>query len=228
MAELAGRQNHRGTSAEPTLAWHFADDALRDGGALPADGEALEFGEPVAICVSGLHASERILDALKYAPGNLICRVACEGVSGRHDDKLVCRSRTIQWRLDGEDLLRDFARRVALDVANLWDMPDVVRKFLETGNENYRVAARAAAREAPRAYAARDNVEAAAAGEAARAAAARTHAARATGLAAAWAASKATDGTASWDRYNALLETMVEEARQVGDADLDEWSDLDE
>lgn len=210
------------------LAWHFVDDAFRDGVALPPDGERLVYAGEAAICVSGLHASVRILDALKYAPGNTICRVACEDVVDRADDKLVCRARTIQWRYDGEDLLRDFARQIALDVADLWDMPDVVRRFLETGNDNHRVAARAAAREASREHAERDEVEAAIASEAARAAAARTHAGRATALAAVWAATKATADPDRWDRYCTLLETMVEEARQAGGDDLDEWADMDD
>ena len=209
-----------------TAAWHFVGDSLRDGRSVPPDGESLTHEDDPAICVSGLHASERILDALKYAPGNVICRVACEDVLTRQEDKLVCRSRTVEWRVDGEDLLRDFARRVALDVAHLWDIPDEVRGFLETGNENLRIAARAAAREASKAAAARGDAAAAIAGEAARAAAARTHAARATGLAAAWAATKAADDDGSWDRYSALLETMVEEARQGVD-EGDEWSDFE-
>lgn len=208
-------------------AWHFVGDALRDGRPVPPDGEPLVHEDDPAICVSGLHASERILDALKYAPGNIICRVACEDVIARQDDKLVCRSRTVEWRVDGEDLLRDFARRVALDVAHLWDMPGEVRRFLETGDENLRIAARAAARDAARSAASRGDSSAAVAAEASRAAAARTHAARATGLAAAWAATKASDDDGSWDRYSAVLETLVEEARQ-GDAGGDEWSDFED
>ncbi|MEQ8399105.1 hypothetical protein [Thalassobaculum sp.] len=226
MAERVSTADRQGSPASPLMAWHFVDEALRDGRDVPPDGEVLVYDDEVAVCASGLHASERLLDALKYAPGNTICRVVCEDIVSRQDDKLVCRSRTIQWRLDGEELLRDFARRVALDVADIWDIPEVVRKYLETGDENFRVPARAAAREASRAHAARNDVEGAVAGEAARAAAARTHAARATGLAAAWAATKATVSDDAWDRYNTLLETMVEEARQQDDGDLDEWADL--
>lgn len=221
---VAARQI-RGKTAMSTEAWHFVGDTLRDGNAVPPDGQALVRDDEATLCVSGLHASERILDALKYAPGNTICRVTCDDVVGRQDDKLVCRSRTVEWRLDGEQVLRDFARRVALDVADLWDMPDVVRGFLETGNENQRIAARAAARDASRAAVARGDVAAAGAGEAARAAAARTHEARATGLAAAWAATKASGDESRWEQYSVMLEAMVEEARQAGDDD-DEWSDF--
>ena len=211
----------------PIAAWHFVDDTLRDGRAVPPDGQALVHADEVAICVSGLHASERILDALKYAPGNVICRALCDDVVGRQEDKLVCRSRTVEWRMDGEEVLRSFARQVALDVAHHWDMPAAVRDFLGTGNDSLRIAARAEAREASRAAIARGDMQAAIAGEAARAAAARTHPARATGLAAAWAATKATADAGSWERYSALLEGMVDAARQDGD-DLDDWSDFDD
>ena len=210
------------------LAWHFVDGSLRDAKAVPDDGQALVHETPIALCRSGLHASERILDALKFAPGNTICRVECENVVDRQDDKLVCGSRTIVWRVDAEDALREFARQVALDVGDLWDMPDGVRKFLKSGNDNLRIAARAAARDASREHLAAGEMVAAAAGEAARAAAARTHAARATALAAAWAAAKARGGPKddeAWTRYDKLLEGLVEAARQQ-DESGDEWGDF--
>ena len=209
------------------LAWHFVDKSLRDGHPVPPDGERLTASGPANICESGLHASERVLDALKYAPGNTICRVECDEVTERQGDKLVCGARTIVWRIDGEEVLRAFARRVALDVADKWDMPPEVRKFLETGNDSLRIAARGAAREASRDHVRRDEPEAAAAGEAARAAAARTHAARATGLAAAWAAAKAKGGPDTWAEYDALLALMIEEARTAAPDDDDEWGDFD-
>lgn len=207
------------------LAWHFVDERLRDGRWVPADGVAVAHDGDLAICRDGLHASERLIDALKYAQGNTICRVECEGLGERQNDKFVCASRTVLWRVDGEDLLRAFARKVALDVGDLWDMPKVVRAYLETGNDNQRVAARGEARDASRAHADADEGQAAAAGEAARAAAARTHAARSTALAAAWAASKASTRADAWADYNAILEAMVEEAR-TGDGDADEWDDF--
>ncbi len=211
------------------LAWHFVDDTLKDGTAVPGDGERLDHEGPVSLCEQGLHASERVLDALKFAPGNTICRVECEAVGERQADKFVCGTRTILWRLDAEDVLRAFARRVALDVAGFWDMSDEVRRFLETGNDNLRVAARGAARQASRDAVLADEPQAAAAGEAARAAAARTHAARSTGLAAAWAAAKATRRDDAWAEYDTLLESMIEEARASAPAETgedDEWGDF--
>ena len=126
-------------------AWHFTNGALRNGDPIPADGEVLRWDGDCVMCESGLHASERIIDALKYAPGNMIHRVECDGIEDTHDDKLVCRARTILWRINGETLLRDFARQCAFDVIQLWEAPRIVRDYLETGDESKRAAARAAA-----------------------------------------------------------------------------------
>ena len=125
----------------PVLAWHFVNATLRDGRPVPADGVTLKHVGPLAPCESGLHASERLIDALQYAPGETLCRVQMGGTIRRETDKLVARQRTILWRIDATDVLRAFARRCALDVAHLWDMPPIVRRYLETGNESIRDAA---------------------------------------------------------------------------------------
>jgi hypothetical protein len=49
-----------------------------------------------------------------------------------------------------ERLLREFARWCALQVIHMWNAPDVVREYLETGNEELRAAAGTAARAAAR------------------------------------------------------------------------------
>lgn len=58
------------------------------------------------------------------------------------DDKLwvVLREEVLP-----ETTLREFARWCALQVVDLWGAPQVVRQYLETGNEAARAAARAAA-----------------------------------------------------------------------------------
>lgn len=70
------------TLSPPRLAWHFlADDRrLRFG-----DHELVEAGKTytakgrLAMCSNGMHASERALDALQYAPGATVCRVRLSG-----------------------------------------------------------------------------------------------------------------------------------------------------
>ena len=130
-------------------AWHFLADSgkLRDGKFPPPDGEWLIHDGSVKICASGLHASKNILDALEYAPGGILCRVECEDIVDRHGDKFVCRKRKILWRIDANKVLRKFARMCALDVIHLWDAPDVMVKYLKTGDESIREAAWFAAME---------------------------------------------------------------------------------
>ena len=83
------------------LAWHF----------LPKDGR-LQFGRrpkvkvgqtlkrdpsKLSMCNYGLHASVKPLDALRYAPGPIVCRVQLGGTIIEGDDKCVdrrCTGRT--------------------------------------------------------------------------------------------------------------------------------------
>lgn len=130
------------------LAWHFCGDKLRDGREIPKDGVALKHDGKLILCESGLHASKKILDALQYAPGEILCRVEMSGSIIQSDDKLISSVRKILWRIDGEKLLQKFARMCALDVVHLWDAPSVVINYLKSGNEDFRGAAGAAARDA--------------------------------------------------------------------------------
>lgn len=122
---------------DPILAYHFFRDTLRDGTPVPADGEALEVPDPerLELCRYGLHASRCPLDALHYAPGPNLARVALSGAIEEGCDKLCAQRRVIIQRIDATELLRQFARECALNVIHLWDAPDVVREYLETGDE---------------------------------------------------------------------------------------------
>jgi hypothetical protein len=99
--------------------------------------------------------------------------------------------RCIRERHDITDLLWQFARQQALLVINLWDAPDLVRQYLETGNESLRAAARAAAWDAAQAAAW------AAAWDAA------WDAAKSAAWAAAWDDARAAAKAASWNAGNA-------------------------
>ena len=121
------------------LAYHFVNNTLLDGRPVPADGEWLEHDGPIVICKSGLHASRRPWDALMYAPGPVLCLVEVDQFREEHEDKLVARRRRIVRRVDLTDDMRAFARQCALDVIHLWEAPDVVRRYLETGDASLRV-----------------------------------------------------------------------------------------
>lgn len=123
-----------------------ADGALQYG-----DGRKLEAGVthkvdgPLKLCQRGLHASIRPLDALQYAESNFVWVVELSGEVLEGPDKCCATERTYIKRIDAEAILFECACRFALSVAHLWDMPPVVREFLETGNKDLRGAAWAAA-----------------------------------------------------------------------------------
>jgi len=136
-------------------AWYFsnASKTLRYN-----DGRAIALGVThtvegdIALCERGLHASAKPLDALSYAPGLIIWRVRLGETILTGDDKLCASERTyVAGGVNAEETLRLFARQCALDVAHLWDMPAIVRQYLETGDENIRAAAYDAAYDAARA-----------------------------------------------------------------------------
>jgi hypothetical protein len=181
-----------------TYAYHFVAETLRDGRPVPPDGEWLTHDGPLELCESGLHACVDPFDALKYAPGPVLCLVEIDGETLTGDDKLVAMRRMIVKRLDMTTELRAYARWCALSVIDKWDAPDVVRMYLETGDETLRTAAWAAA---DAAWAAADAARAAA-----RAATdAAADAARAAARAAAWAAAWAAAGAAHRARWNEIV-----------------------
>jgi len=187
-------------------AWHFirSDWTTGNGGISVHEGHILSVDSPPVLCRHGLHASRLIMGALYYAPGPIICRVDCRGTVIHGDDKLVCSEREVLWAYDATDALWRFSRRCALDVIHLWDAPDVVVRYLKTGDESIRAAANAAAwaaaRDATMATARATANDAAAAWAAAWATANDADAAWAAAwaAAAAWATARATANDAAW------------------------------
>ena len=133
--------------------WWFApkDKKLANG-----DGRQIRIGRTHKIkgdivpCERGLHLSCKPLDALHYAPGPVVYRVIGGGVvipHGNPVDKYACSERTyVAGGVDVSDILWEFARMCALDVIDLWDAPDIVVKYLKTGDETIRASAQAQAR----------------------------------------------------------------------------------
>lgn len=131
------------------LGWHFVGETLRDGRPVPVDGEWLVHERSIEPCKTGLHMSECPFDALQYAMECTLCRVELDGEIVGHGnpiDKHVGRRRRILARIDATHLLRRFAADQALIVAHLWDMPAIMREYLETLDESKRATARAAAK----------------------------------------------------------------------------------
>jgi len=198
-------------SSNKNLAWHFVGKSLRNGQPVPADGETLTYNRRLIMCRAGLHASRHLIDALRYAPGDTICRVRVGGEIVCGKDKLVANERTILWRVDGAKILERFARMCALDVMHIWDAPEIVVRWLRTGDDDIRCAAHTAARDATwttqaAAQAARSAAEAAtwAAKAAARAGRAAARDAEDAARVAAWATRDAPR-----NKYNRRLTAIV-------------------
>ena len=189
--------------------WWFAEDSreLANG-----DGRKIKLGithkvkGEIIPCKNGLHLSPKILDALTYAPGNIIYMVEGTGTIVPHGnpiDKYACSERTyISGGIDASKTISKFARLCALDVIHLWDAPEVVVRYLKTGDVDIRAAAARAAERA-----ATDSAWAAAraAADSARAAAdsawAAARAAARAGADSAWAAAQS--------KQNARLTRMI-------------------
>ena len=169
------------------LYWHAC--AMKDGRPVFQDGTPVKIGkryeidgEPV-MCKRGYHGCERAIDMLIYAPGPWISRRPLEGAI-TEGYKSVGRAFVQQPGFDATEVLRTFARMCALDVIHLWDAPEIVVRYLKTGDESIRDAAWDAARDA----------------------------ARAAGMAAGMAAVKSAAWAAGKDRQNRRLTRMLLEA----------------
>lgn len=108
-------------------------------------------GKPV-LCEFGLHASERLIDALQYAPGSTLYLVDISGMIVAEKDKIAGTKRKYLARFDAEKLLREFARKQALihieKIRPYTDEYDLIVEYLETGKESLRSAAESAAESA--------------------------------------------------------------------------------
>ncbi len=126
------------------------------------DGRAIKIGETHKVkgriipCEHGLHLSNRLIDALRYAPGPVVYKVRGSGTVVSHGDpidKLACSHRTyLSGGVDVSDILWHFARLCALDVIHLWEPEQVVLDFLKTGDEKLRASASASAWASARAW----------------------------------------------------------------------------
>jgi len=213
---------------KPVKAWYFSDATKK---LLHGDGRGIAIGVThevkgeLKLCVTGLHASKKLIDALLYAPGSVVWQVELSGKILKGDNKMCASKRTyLAGGIDISKVLRKFARLQALSVIDKWDCPDIVRKWLETGDESIRSAAKSAA-----------GLTAEAAAEAAAESAAWS-AAESAAWAAAWAATwsaaklttrssvkltaesaaKLTAESAAWAAANKMLLKMVTEAIMGG------------
>ena len=108
-----------------TLGWHFCavndneELVLRDGTVVTRENEG-KWLPPLTpeLCSSGYHASEKLSDALSYAPdGRSLALVELGGEIIRGSDKLCAATRRVLARIDIHPLLVDYANDCAADFA---------------------------------------------------------------------------------------------------------------
>ncbi len=88
-------------------------------------GETLTATEwPLHLCKYGLHASAHVFDALRYAPGPILCRVELGGEILRAPDKVCAERRTVLEMRDVSDDLHRFAIWCARRALDRVDEPD--------------------------------------------------------------------------------------------------------
>ena len=100
----------------PILAWHFlpADRHLAYGERkLVTLGETISVTPTPVMCEHGLHWSENVLDAVRYASGPIACLVHATGIIVLGHDKGCSTERTVVAWIDATAILHTFACEVA-------------------------------------------------------------------------------------------------------------------
>ena len=187
------------------LAWHWvaADRRLQYGTREVVEvGRTYRASGPLVMCQNGMHASRRPIDALKYAPGPVICRVRLGGIILHDPDKSVATTRTVLWMADATAMLHEFALVCGHEalgaLAAIGEEPDPSSwAALETK------------RRWLRGEATNDELSAA---ESAAWSAARS-AAESAAESAAWSAAWSAAESAAWSAHALLLERLLESLR---------------
>lgn len=116
--------------------WWFSRESRclgYDDGRLAKKGVTHSVYDKIELCQHGLHASENILDALSYAPGNILWKVDLFGELILSHDKMVARNRIyLTEGIDISNTLEKFTVWCALKIMHLWSCPPTVKYYLET------------------------------------------------------------------------------------------------
>ena len=97
-------------------AWHFLQEnkKLRWGTQeIVEGGKTYSCDGSLVLCENGMHGSVRIMDALQYAPGPIVCEVEIWGEIVMATDKLVGRTRKVLSMINATNTLHEFACRCA-------------------------------------------------------------------------------------------------------------------
>lgn len=108
------------------VGWHFLPDDKRmqfGKRELVEVGKTYEAVGLLRLCKNGMHASRRIIDALKYAPGPICCKVELRKEIIEDIDKAVARARHVIAMVDATKILHEFACLCAEDALKLVSSP---------------------------------------------------------------------------------------------------------
>ena len=93
-------------------AWHLCNNDKRLGFSdrrVIRTGRTYKVAGPVKCCQHGLHGSRRLIDALRYAQGEILCAVELTGQMDHQCDKVAATERKVVWMLNVSDILHEFA-----------------------------------------------------------------------------------------------------------------------
>jgi hypothetical protein len=156
---------------EKWIGWHFLKDdrRLRWGTEEKVEvGKTIEVDLPLKMCEHGLHASKKPLDALRYAPGFIACKVELSGEIIEESDKACAERRKVLAMADAKTEILTFAVDCAQEALDCLPKKDrdrrsiealkTTRKYIkgEISRREMRTAAYAAHAAADAAYAAAD------------------------------------------------------------------------
>ena len=184
--------------------WHFVANNGKLGygdGRVVAVGKTYSVASPTVLCKHGMHWSRRLIDALQYAPGNILTYCEVWGDIKEQEDKGVSTHRGVIAMIDADPLLRRFARHCATEVFYKHfkrGQHPAVDVWLEHGRKEDRSAARSAAELAEADVAAGSAAESAA---------------RSAAWSAAWSAVWSAARSAAWSAAWSAAELAAESAQ---------------
>jgi hypothetical protein len=99
-----------------------------------------------------LRGCTRPWDSLRYALGSYIWRIDLGGIITHDENQVVATECAHLWGYDATDVLKKFTRLCTLDVAHLWNAPNIAIRYLRNGDKSLLDSARNAAHNAAHKY----------------------------------------------------------------------------
>jgi hypothetical protein len=118
--------------SDTVLAWH-----LCEGSSCPSDGTEQTYAGHIVLGEAGFHAYLHPADLLGVSRAYarpVACLVACTEIHDRDATRLVCRRWRVVAKVNVADVAWPYARAEAARVADYWRAPEIVRRYLATGD----------------------------------------------------------------------------------------------